>query len=83
MYGLSVLNAKFRYIELCRSLRTYGVSFFAVKVCLCVCVCVCVCVCARIVCSLTEKAGYGNSLKEIAVLAKRKRSGYSFRSVHD
>ena len=33
LYELSALNAKFRYIELCRSLRTYGVSFFAVKVC--------------------------------------------------
>jgi talin len=31
LYELSVLNAKFRYIQLCRSLRTYGVSFFAVK----------------------------------------------------
>ena len=31
-----MLNAKFRYIQLCRSLRTYGVSFFAVKVCVCI-----------------------------------------------
>lgn len=34
LFGLNDLNAKFRYIELCRSLRTYGVSFFAVKVCI-------------------------------------------------
>ncbi len=32
LFGMSEMNAKFRYIELCRSLRTYGVSFFAVKV---------------------------------------------------
>ena len=28
---MSELNAKFRYIQLCRSLRTYGVTFFLVK----------------------------------------------------
>lgn len=46
---MSVLNAKFRYIELCRSLRTYGVSFFAVKVhvpCTCTYLNQCVNVCS-------------------------------------
>ena len=28
---MSELNAKLRYIQLCRSLRTYGVTFFLVK----------------------------------------------------
>jgi len=28
---MSELNAKFRYIQLCQSLRTYGVTFFLVK----------------------------------------------------
>ena len=32
LHNLSELNAKFRYIQLCRSLRTYGVTFFLVKV---------------------------------------------------
>ena len=47
LHNLSELNAKFRYIQLCRSLRTYGVTFFLVKVSrqLYVCVCVCTCVC--------------------------------------
>ena len=31
LYGMNELNAKFRYIELCHSLKTYGV-FFLVKV---------------------------------------------------
>lgn len=43
LYGMSVLHAKFRYIELCRSLRTYGVSFFAVKVCITFTICTCAC----------------------------------------
>ena len=30
--GLSQLNAKFRYIQVVRSLKTYGVTFFLVKV---------------------------------------------------
>ncbi|XP_062512011.1 talin-like [Corticium candelabrum] len=29
--GMSQLNAKYRYIQLCRSLKTYGVTFFLVK----------------------------------------------------
>lgn len=33
LQGLSELNAKFRYVQLCRSLKTYGVTFFLVKVC--------------------------------------------------
>ena len=32
LHTMSELNAKFRYIQLCRSLRTYGVTFFLVKV---------------------------------------------------
>ena len=32
LHNLSELHAKFRYIQLCRSLRTYGVTFFLVKV---------------------------------------------------
>jgi talin len=31
LQGLSELNAKFRYVQLCRSLKTYGVTFFEVK----------------------------------------------------
>ena len=31
LQGMSDLNAKYRYIQLCRSLKTYGVSFFSVK----------------------------------------------------
>ena len=31
LHNLNELNAKFRYIQLCRSLRTYGVTFFLVK----------------------------------------------------
>jgi len=30
--GLNELNAKFRYVQLSRSLKTYGVSFFYVMV---------------------------------------------------
>ena len=40
LHNLSELNAKFRYIQLCRSLRTYGVTFFLVKVCPSYLVCV-------------------------------------------
>ena len=29
--GLTELNAKYRYVQLCRSLKTYGVTFFEVK----------------------------------------------------
>eukprot|EP01134_Creolimax_fragrantissima_P001817 CFRG1817T1 len=29
--GMTELNAKYRYIQLCRSLKTYGMSFFLVK----------------------------------------------------
>ena len=32
LHNLSEINARFRYIQLCRSLRTYGVTFFLVKV---------------------------------------------------
>ncbi len=32
LQGLSEINAKFRYVQLCRSLKTYGVTFFLVKV---------------------------------------------------
>lgn len=39
LHNLSELNAKFRYIQLCRSLRTYGVTFFLVKVILRHCLC--------------------------------------------
>ena len=31
LQGMSELNAKFRYVQLCRSLKTYGVTFFEVK----------------------------------------------------
>ncbi|KAI3637909.1 hypothetical protein MIR68_004558 [Amoeboaphelidium protococcarum] len=31
LQGLNELNAKFRYVQLCRSLKTYGVTFFLVK----------------------------------------------------
>ena len=32
LHNLSEINAKFRYVQFCRSLRTYGVTFFLVKV---------------------------------------------------
>ena len=32
LHNLSEMNAKFRYIQFCRSSRTYGVTFFVVKV---------------------------------------------------
>ena len=32
LLGMSTANAKLRYIELCRHMKHYGVSFFAVKV---------------------------------------------------
>ena len=32
LVNLSEINAKYRYIQFCRSLRTYGVIFFLVKV---------------------------------------------------
>ena len=32
LHNLSEVNAKFRYIQFCRSLPTYGVTFFVVKV---------------------------------------------------
>ena len=32
LINLSETNAKFRYIQFCRSLRTYGVTFFVVQV---------------------------------------------------
>ena len=31
LQGMTELNAKFRYVQLCRSLKTYGVTFFVVK----------------------------------------------------
>ncbi|KXS11309.1 hypothetical protein M427DRAFT_505616, partial [Gonapodya prolifera JEL478] len=31
LHGMSELNAKFRYVQLCRSLKTYGFTFFVVK----------------------------------------------------
>ncbi|KAI8930298.1 hypothetical protein BC831DRAFT_440033 [Entophlyctis helioformis] len=31
LQNLGELNAKFRYVQMCRSLKTYGVSFFLVK----------------------------------------------------
>jgi talin len=31
LQGMTELNAKFRYVQLCRSLKTYGVTFFLVK----------------------------------------------------
>jgi talin len=33
LQGMNELSAKFRYVQLCRSLKTYGVTFFLVKVC--------------------------------------------------
>ena len=33
---MTEINAKYRYITLCRSLKTYGVTFFLVKVRICV-----------------------------------------------
>ena len=32
LYNLSEINAKFRYVQFCRSLKTYGATFFLVKV---------------------------------------------------
>ncbi len=32
LQGVNELNAKYRYVQLCRSLKTYGISFFMVKV---------------------------------------------------
>jgi hypothetical protein len=37
---MTEIEAKVKYVKLARSLRTYGVSFFLVKVRLCLCVCV-------------------------------------------
>lgn len=38
---MTEIEAKVKYVKLARSLRTYGVSFFLVKVkCMCVFVCV-------------------------------------------
>ncbi len=34
LVNLSEVNAKYRYIQLCRSLKTYGITFFSVKVAL-------------------------------------------------
>ncbi|KAK6099239.1 hypothetical protein MT418_000678 [Batrachochytrium dendrobatidis] len=31
LHGMSELNAKFRYVQMCRSLKTYGTTFFVVK----------------------------------------------------
>ena len=31
LQGMTELNAKFRYVQLCRSLKTYGVTFFLIK----------------------------------------------------
>jgi talin len=31
LIGMSEVNAKFRYIQLCRSLKTYGITTFVVK----------------------------------------------------
>ncbi|KAI9142207.1 hypothetical protein BKA69DRAFT_292544 [Paraphysoderma sedebokerense] len=31
LQGMSEINAKYRYVQLCRSLKTYGVTFFLVK----------------------------------------------------
>ena len=30
-YGLNEMDARFRFIQLCRALKTYGVTFFLVK----------------------------------------------------
>lgn len=32
LHNLNEINAMFRYFQLCRSLRTYGITFFLVKV---------------------------------------------------
>jgi talin len=32
LHGLAILNAKFRYVQLSRSLKTFGITFFLVKV---------------------------------------------------
>lgn len=32
LQGMTTINAKYRYVQLCRSLKTYGVTFFLVKV---------------------------------------------------
>lgn len=34
LIGVNELDAKVRYTQLCRSLKTYGITFFLVKVCL-------------------------------------------------
>lgn len=31
LVGMSEINAKYRYVQLCRSLKTYGITFFEVK----------------------------------------------------
>ncbi len=31
LQGMTELNTKFRYVQLCRSLKTYGATFFLVK----------------------------------------------------
>ena len=32
LVGVSEINAKYRYIQLCRGLKAYGITFFTVKV---------------------------------------------------
>jgi talin len=32
LVGMSEVNAKYRYVQLCRSLKTYGITFFKTKV---------------------------------------------------
>jgi talin len=31
LQGMNELNAKFRYVQFCRSLKTYGITFFLIK----------------------------------------------------
>lgn len=33
LVGMTEVNAKYRYVQLCRSLKTYGITFFKTKVC--------------------------------------------------
>lgn len=32
LVGMNEINARFRYVQLCRSLKTYGMTIFKVKV---------------------------------------------------
>ena len=45
LVSMTEVNAKYRYVQLCRSLKTWGITryvFFILYIYICVCVCVCI-----------------------------------------